>query len=365
MPRGPSSTSLEVDEENPKLCALQAIGIDLGDRESTYCLLDENGDILDQGSVQMNRMAFTELFGDWPAVRAVLEASCQSQWVARCLEEMGHEVIVANPRQVHLISKSDRKSDRNDAVVLARVGRIDPELLRPVKTRSAKSATIRALLSARSQLVSARTRMINLVRFEAKVVGSRIPKCSADSFHHRARPHLPESFRTALEPVLDVLAEIQTRIRTYDREVLRLCSKEYPETRVLRQVRGVGALVALTYVVTIDDPARFTRSRSLGAFLGLTPRSYQSGGRDPQLRISKAGDGELRRLLVGAAAYAMRKASPDCDLKRYGLRVAGGNSKRDRARARVAVARKLAVLLHRLWLNGEVYDPDYVAKRAA
>ena len=343
----------------------RTIGIDLGDRESTYCVLDQDGKVLEEGFVLMDRLSFKREFGDRPRARVVLEASGQSQWVARHLEELGHEVIVANPRQVHLISKSDRKSDRNDALILARVGRADPELLRPVSTRSESSAVVRALLNARSQLVGTRTRLVNLVRFEAKVVGSRIPKCSAESFHNRARPHLPETLRETLEPLLDVLAEIQVRIRAYDREVLRLCSKEYPETRVLRQVRGVGALVALTYVATLDDPRRFVRSRSVGAYLGLVPRSYQSGDRDPQLRISKAGDGELRRLLVGAAAYAMRKASPDCDLKRYGLRVAGGNSKRARARARVAVARKLAVLLHRLWRNGEVYDPNYTAKRAA
>ena len=343
----------------------RTIGIDLSDRESAYCVLDQDGKVLEEGSVRMDRLAFEREFGDTPRARAVLEASGQSQWVARCLEDLGHEVIVANPRQVHLISKSERKSDRNDALLLARLGRMDPELLRPITPRSERSAVVRALLRARSQLVGTRTRLVNLVRFEAKVVGSRIPKCSAESFHGRARPHLPDALREALEPLLDVLAEIQVRIRAYDREVLRLCSKEYPETGVLRQVRGVGALVALTYVATLDDPRRFVRSRSVGAYLGLVPRSYQSGDRDPQLRISKAGDGELRRLLVGAAAYVMRKATPDCDLKRYGLRVAGGNSKRDRARARVAVARKLAVLLHRLWRNGEVYDPNYVAKRAA
>jgi transposase len=341
------------------------IGIDLGDRESSYCILDEGGEIVAEGSVRNDPLAFEREFGGDLGGRAVLEAGCQSQWVARLLASLGYEVIVANPRQVHLISKNERKSDRNDALLLARLGRVDPELLRPTTTRSEKSTITRSLLNARSQLVSTRTRLVNLVRFQCKVVGARVPKCSAESFHKRARTHLPDSLQATLEPLLDVLAEIQERIRSYDREVLRLCREEYPHTRVLRQVRGVGPLVALTYVATIDDPNRFERSRTLGAFVGLTPRSYQSGARDPQLRISKAGDGGLRRLLVGAASYIMRKSSPDCDLKRYGLRVAGGNSKRDRARARIAVARKLAVLLHRLWITGEVYDPNYTAKRAA
>ena len=342
----------------------RTIGIDLGDIESAYCVLDGTGEIIEQGSVRNERQALEARVGVGSPARVVIEASCQSQWMSRFLTSLGHEVIVANPRQVHLISKSDRKSDRNDARLLARLGRMDPELLRPVSTRSEKSATIRALLRARSQLVATRTRLVNMVRAETKVTGNRIPKCSAESFHRQARPHLPTPIRTALEPVLDVLAELQLRIVAYDKEIVRLSAEEYPEAQVLRQVMGVGPLVALSYVVTIDDPHRFSRSRSLGSFLGLVPRSFQSGDRNPQLRISKAGDGELRRLLVGAAAYVLRKSSPDCDLKRYGTRVARGESPRDRARARVAVARKLAVLLHRLWLTGEVYDPNYAAKHA-
>lgn len=343
----------------------RTIGIDLGDRESVYCALDAAGEIVEEGSVRNEPKALEEGFGSERPARIVIEASCQSQWMCRFLEGMGHEVVVANPRQVHLISKSTYKTDRNDARLLARLGRMDPELLRPVTTRSEKSAVIRALLTARSQLVATRTRLVNLIRSETKVAGSRIPKCSAESFHRQARPHLPAALRPALEPVLDVLAELQPRVRAYDKEVVRLSAEDYPETQVLRQVVGVGPLVALTYVVTIDNPSRFPRSRSLGCFLGLVPRSYQSGDRSPQLGISKAGDGDLRRLLVGSAAYVLRKSSPACDLKRYGTRVARGGSARDRARARVAVARKLAVLLHRLWVTGEVYDPDYAAKQAA
>ena len=163
-----------------------------------------------------------------------------------------------------------------------------------------------------------------------------------------------------MQPLLEVLDELQKRIDGYDKEVARLCTEQFPETQVLTQIHGVGPLVALTYAVTIDKPERFERSRNVGSYLGLTPRSYQSGDRSPQLRISKAGDGALRTLLVGAAAYILRKTSPNCDLKRYGNRIARGGSTRDRARARVAVARKLAVLLHRLWSTGEVYDPNRV-----
>jgi transposase len=343
----------------------RTIGIDLGDRESAYCVVNEAGEIIEECSVRTERSALEDRFGPELPARIVIEASGQSQWICRCLEGLGHEVIVANPRQVLLISKSSRKTDRNDAELLARLGRMDPELLCPVVTRSEESSTVRALLRARSQLVTTRTRLVNLVRCETKVTGSRIPTCSAESFHRQARPHLPDALRSALEPVLDVLAELQLRVRAYDKEIDKLSAEEYPVTQVLRQVAGVGPLVALTYVVTIDNPRRFSRSRTLGSFLGLAPRSFQSGERNPQLRISKAGDSEMRRLLVGAASYVLRKASPECDLKRYGTRIARGGSKRDRDRARVAVARKLAVLLHRLWLTGQVYDPDYAATLAA
>jgi transposase len=339
----------------------RTIGIDLGDRDSVYCILNAAGKVIEEDSVINDQVALEERFGSQSPARIVIEASCQSQWICRCLEGQGHEVIVANPRQVQLISKSTRKNDRNDALLLARLGRMDPELLRPVTTRSERSAAVKAILRARSQLVATRTKLVNLVRSECKVTGSRIPTCSAESFHRQARPYLPATLRTALEPVLDVLAELQLRVRAYDKEIIKLSDDEYPETQTLKQITGVGPLVALTYVVTVDDPRRFPRSRTLGCFFGLVPRSFQSGDRDPQLRISKAGDSTMRKLLVGAATYILRKSSPACDLKRYGMRIARGGSKRDRARARVAVARKLAVLLHRLWLTGEVYDPNYAA----
>ena len=336
---------------------VRTIGIDLGDQQSAFCVVDADGQSLEEGSVPTNRSAFADRFGAGPSSRVVIEASSHSLWASRCLAELGHEVIVANPRQVHLISKSERKSDRNDARMLARLGRADPKLLRPVRQRTERSFATRAVLSSRWQLVATRTRLINHVRAETKALGNRIPSCWSEIFTRRCRLHLPEGIRASVEPLLEVLDEIQKRINGYDQEIDRLCKEEYPETKVLRQVTGIGPVIALTYVATVEDPSRFSRSRVLGAYLGLTPRTYQSGQRDPQLRISKRGDNGLRSLLVSGATYVMRRTSPDCDLKRYGKRLARGGSPRDRARARVAVARKLAVLLHRLWVTGEVYQP--------
>lgn len=343
----------------------RTIGIDLGDLKSSYCVLEYDGQVIQEDSVRTDRHSFAERFGEGSPSRIVIEASCHSSWVARCLTGLGHEVIVANPRQVHLISKSDRKTDRNDARILARLGRVDPDLLRPVTHRSERSAAVRTLLGARHQLVSMRTRLVSMMRTEVKATGGRLPSCSAESMHRRARLHVPKQLLSALDPILDTLRELQDRIRGYDKEVDRLCEQGFPETRLLRQVRGVGPLVALTFVVTLDDPSRFPSSRSVGSYAGLTPCTYQSGARNPQLRISKRGDADLRRLLVTAAAHIVRRSSPDSDLKRYGARLARGGSQRDRARARIGVARKLAVLLHRLWLTGEVYQPLYTSQTAA
>ncbi len=335
----------------------RTIGIDLGDLRSSYCVLDAAGKTIEEGTISTGRAALKRTFGSDPGARVVLEASCQSAWIARLLDEFGHEVVVANPRQVHLISKSDRKTDRNDARLLARIGRVDPGLLCPVTQRSERNAVARGLLRARAGLIEVRTKLVNMVRSETKVLGRRLPTCGTKVFHEKARGCLPEQLRDALTPVLDALSQLQEHIEGYDKEVARMCNEEYQETRVLRQVSGVGPLVALTYVATLEDPGRFSRSRSIGSYLGLTPRSYQSGSRNPQLRISKRGDRTLRHLLVSSATYILRSNSPDTDLKRHGLKVARGGGHRDRAKARVAVARKLAILLHRLWQTGEVYQP--------
>lgn len=343
----------------------QTIGIDLSDETASFCAVDAAGEVQQEGSVSMTAEGLREQFGDRASCRVVLEASTQSHWVARCLEELGHDVIVANPRQLHLISKSARKTDRNDARTLARIGRLDPNLLRPVHLRSERCLAVVALLRARKQLVWTRTRLISLVRAESKVHGHRVPTCSPEAFAKRAREAIPTVLRAALNPLLAELESLNSHICHYDREIERLGKHEFPQTRVLRQVRGVGPLVALAFVAVLEDPSRFPDSRQVGAYVGLVPRVYQSGQSDPNLRISKQGDRELRALLVNAATHIMRRSSPDSDLKRHGRRIASRGNPRDRARARVAVARKLAVLLHRLWITAEVYEPLRSASTAA
>jgi transposase len=191
-----------------------------------------------------------------------------------------------------------------------------------------------------------------------------LPKCPTVSFHKRAAEHIPEALWPALGPVLETIGSLTERIRDYERQLESIYKEHYPETDRLRQVEGVGTVTALTFVLTLEDPYRFEKSRSLGAYLGLVPASDQSGDRDPQKRISKEGDEMLRRLLVGSAHYILGPFGSDSDLRRHGEKIASRGGKNARKRAAVAVARKLSVLLHTLWINAEVYEPLRNAHRS-
>jgi transposase len=341
----------------------QTLGLDLGDRRSSLCLISAEGEVLEEGQVPTTEGALTGLFDRLESCRVVIEACGHVHWIAKLADERGHEVIVANPRELRLISKSGRKNDRNDARTLARLGRVDPGLLRPIKLRGEASRATRALLHARDQLVRTRTKLVTFTRGQVKSFGGRIPSCSAESFHKRASAHVPELLREVIGPVLEVLAQIEARIRIFDKEIERLSQERHPETNVLRQVRGVGPVLALAYAATIEDPGRFSSSRTVGNYVGLAPRLYDSGAKTPELRISKCGDRHLRRLLVNAASYILGPFGGDSDLRRYGERIARCGSQRDKARARIAVARKLACLLHHLWRTGSVWDPHYAPAR--
>jgi transposase len=331
------------------------IGLDLSDERSKFCMMDGRKKIQREGSVEMSLPALKQFFGAIEACRVVLETSGQSTWVAKAIRSCGHEVFVINPRQLELLTKSAKKTDRNDARVLAGVGRLDVELLNPVHEKADGTLAIRVQLRARTQLVRTRTRLINLVRSSMKLFGVRPPKCGPDDFHRKVQ--LPELVASALEPIVKLLAKLQAEIERYDKVVISQCKKQFPQTEIFRQIHGVGPLVALSFVTAIEKPERFKSSRAVGAYLGLTPKKFQSGDSDPNLRISKQGDGAVRSLLVTAATHILRRSAPDTDLKRLGRRLAKSGTKRDKGRARIAVARKLAILMHRMWLTGEVYQP--------
>ena len=335
----------------------RTIGIDLGDRRSSFCVLERDGTISDEGSIPTQRESFERLGTRLGQARVIIEACGQVHWIHELLSSQGHEVIVANPRELSLISQSARKTDRNDARLLARLGRADPTILRPVRLRSMHCQADRALLRARESLVSARTALINFVRGEVKSFGARIPRCSSESFHRKANSFIPSVLHDALLPILDQLEALHLRIREFEQRIAGEAAERHPVTTLLRSAPGVGPIVSLAFAVTIEDPSRFQDVRTVGAYLGLTPKKRESGDRSPQLRISKRGDEGLRRLLVNAASYILGPFGKDNDLRRYGQRLAQSGSQRDRGRARIAVARKLAVILLSMWKTGELYRP--------
>ena len=333
----------------------ETLGLDVSDQYSSYCLLDAFGTVLESGKIRTREEAFRHRFKDLDC-RAVIEAGTHSPWIDRLLRELGCEVVVANPRRVQLIAQGTRKNDKADAETLARLGRIDAELLAPVKHRSAECQADLASIRARNALISSRTVLINHVRGSVKSVGGRLPACDAHSFHRKARQQLPPSLTEGLTPVLDAIGSLTEEIKRIDLLVLDLIATRYPEARRLQQVAGVGPLISLTFILTIGDPLRFRKSRELGPYLGLVPRQRESGESSPELHISKAGDGFLRQLLVNGAQYILGYRGPDCALRRWGLSraIGGRNAKK---RAVVGVARRLAILLHHLWVTGEVYEP--------
>lgn len=286
-----------------------------------------------------------------------LEVGTHSPWVSRCLEAMGHEVIVANARKLRMIYASEAKTDRSDAQKLARVARMDPKLLSPLRHCSEQAQADRAVIFARNTLVSLRTKLINHVRGSVKSFGGRLPSCSTVSFHKRVAASIPGALKPAIGPLLDQIEEVTRRIKSYDSEIVKLSRERYPETERLWQVPGVGVLTALTFVLIIEDPSRFARSRDVAPYLGLVPKRDQSGSSSKQLGITKTGDREIRRLLVQGAQYIFGPLGPDCDLRRWAHQLAERGGKNARKRAIVALARKLSILLHRLWVSGERYRP--------
>jgi transposase len=354
---------MNASKEHPKMTA----GLDLGDKYSYLCLIDqESGEVVEEGRLRTTPEALRRRFAsEQPPMRIAIEAGTHSPWVSRVLEECAHEVLVANARKLRLIYANKRKTDEVDAENLARLARLDPKLLYPLKHRGEDSQAHMALIRSRQVLVGARTQLVNHVRGAVKSFGARLPKCPARSFHKRAPGHIPEALLPALGPVLETIGSLTQRIRDYERQLEAIAKERYPqETELLRQVEGVGPLTALTFVLTLEDSYRFEKSRSVGAYLGFVPASDKSGDRDPQKRISKEGDEMLSKLLVGSAHYILGPFGGDSDLRRHGEKIASRGGKNAKKRAAVAVARKLAVLLHRLWVTGEVYDPLYNAHRS-
>ena len=346
----------------------QVIGLDLGDKTSRYCVLDMEGDVQLERGVATTKRGLGQWAEKMEPSRIALEVGTHSPWVSRLLSSFGHEVIVANARRVRLISQSNEKDDRMDARTLARLARVDPALLYPIRHRGERAQEHLMLIKARAGLVEGRTALVNQVRGQAKAFGDRVGACDADQMRQDKLEGLSEGVKEALRPVVEVIEKMTEQIQRYDRDVTKIAREEYPESALLEQVYGVGTLIALTFILTLDDASRFENSRDVGCYLGLRPKRKESGERQPQLGITREGNVYLRSLLVQAAHCIMSPRGPDTTLKRFGQKLAGESaadakwknvkSKNAKKRAVVAVARKLGILLHHLWVSGEVYDPQ-------
>ncbi len=340
------------------------IGLDLGDRNSWYCVVDETGDIQAEQRVRTTAKALQEVFSAMPRSRIALEIGTHSPWISRLLSALGHEVIVANARKVRLIGESRKKDDRLDAQTLARLARIDPQLLCPVKHRSAQAQADLMMIRARAGLVRARTGLVNTARGLAKSYGERLRGCNVRNMNPEKAENLSPELQRALEPLLAAIESVSERITEYNELIEKLAQASYPQVAVLKQIKGVGTLIALTFLLTLEDPHRFEKSRDVGCYLGLQPGRRNSGQSEPQMRISKEGDPYLRTLLVQGAHHILGPFGVDCDLRRWGLKLAERGGKNGKKRAIVATARKLAVLLHHLWVSGEVYEPLHNSQRS-
>jgi transposase len=327
-------------------------------------LLDRaTAEIIEEAEISSTPRAFSVRFGSLPRTRVALEAGSHSRWASELLEQLGHEVITANPYKLRLISCNDKKSDRADAIYLARLAAADPQLLHPLKHRSKKAQADRSILIARDRLVGCRTKLINSIRGMVKATGERLPHTSATTFHNKFREQIPAELRPALTPLLRTLTLLHREIQRFEKLIERKIEHDHPAAKHLMQVDGVGPITALNYVTTLDDPLRFQQSRSVASYVGLRPKERSSGQGDPQLRISKSGDEMLRRHLVQSAQYTLGPFGKDSDLRRWGLKLAARGGKSAKKRAVVAVARKLSVLLHRLWITGAPYEPMRNSKK--
>jgi transposase len=333
------------------------IGVDLGDRKSHICMLNGDGQIVNEEAITTSPAGFREYFRKLPPAVVAMEVGTHSRWANQVIQDCGHQAIVANATKVKFIFSNDGKNDRVDARSLARLARADPQLLFPIQHRSAGAQSVLSVIRGRDALVRARTRLINCVRGLVKPTGTRLPIASAECFPTRVADRIPSDIRLSTTLLLEEIQSLSEAVAVYDQYIEHLVETKYPKAKLLQQIPGVGSLTSLAFVVTLDDPSRFVKSRQVGCYLGLRPRQSQSGNSNPQLGITKGGDEFLRRLLINAAHYMLGQFGPDSDLRQWGLRIAARGGRRAKKRAVAAVARKLAVLLHHLWITGEVYEP--------
>jgi transposase len=330
------------------------IGLDLSDRTAHLAVLGSVGeDWRAEKKIQLNQISLRRHLAPYVGSLLVMEVGAHSRWVQAVVEELGLEVFVAHAASIPGITGSVNKHDRADARQLARLGRADCGLLRQAHHRSDTTQSDLLLIRARAALVKSRSSLIVCARGLLKSFGERVSggsKCFADV----ALETVPAHLRAPLAALLEAINFLTKQILVYEKQIEQAASR-YPVVERMTTVPCVGTLTALSFLLTVEDPQRLARSRLAGCFCGLRPKRSQSGERDPQLGIAKTGDGYLRTLLVQCAHHLLGRHGQDCALRRWGLALEARGGAGAKKRAIIAVARKLAVLLHRLWTSGQTF----------
>jgi transposase len=329
-------------------------GIDVSLHSSSVCVVDENGKIVREAKVASEPVALINWFKSLGVSleRVGLEAGPLSQWLYGALRESGMPVELLETRHVKVaLSAMPVKTDRNDARGLAQLMRMG--WFRPVHCKSMAAQEVRALLTARklvqSKLYDIEMSLRGILRGFGLKVGPTTSRSIAARINHLVAGQ--PSLEMVAEALLSVHAAALCAFKDIEKKV-RQISRADERVRLLMSAPGVGPLVALTYVSAIDDPKRFTSSKSMGAHFGLTPKKYQSGETDIAGRISKIGDGSVRTALYEAAHIILTRPIKGGALKSWAMRLA---KRAGMKKAKVALARKLAVVLHRMWLNATTF----------
>jgi transposase len=332
---------------------MEHCGIDLHSKSSEVAVINEAGKIEEQVRISTTESSLRRWFGGRKPMVICLEAGGQSAWAMRILTSLGHDVVVANPGRVRLIAEATLKNDKVDAITLARLVRADRQLLCPIIHRSAETQRQRGVLRVRRTLMNARTACLNASRGILRSFGYRTPGRKAERLAERlADASIPEEMVSVVAPLVQLALELDEKIAALD-EAVETMGHAYPEVALLRTVPGVGPLVALSFVLCIENPQRFARSRDLAGYLGLRPKMRESASTSHYGGITHQGDIEMRSLLV-QAAHGLLRSRADSDLKRW----ANGLAERiGKNKAVVALARKLAVVMHTMWVRGEPFRP--------
>lgn len=331
------------------------VGLDVSQATTSICVVDAIGTTVWRGKTSSEPDAIARALRVHApdVVRIGLETGSLSNWLTRSLRQRGLPVVCVDARHAKAaLNLQINKTDGNDAFGLAQVVRTG--WFREVAVKGMDAQTLRMLLVARAQLVSQRQALANTIRGLLKTFGYVVARGSYGPFAVRVRELIDgnAALGAIVEPLLTAWQALREQIALLDRQVL-LRAKTDRVARRLMSIPTVGVIVALSYVAVIDTPHRFKRSTSVGAYLGLTPRRYQSGEIDKAGRISKCGDGLLRSYLFQAANAMLTRKVRDCRLRSWGLALAVRIGAR---RAKVAVARKLAVIMHRVWRDDRDFD---------